>query len=294
MLASGGVLCLDEMTELSKEDTKMLNEAMENGEAHINKAGINTTVRTKAAMLAACNPEKGRFVDGTPLQEQLAIDPSVLSRFDIVVLLRDFASKEQDTKTAEFILDTRMNNGNSDSNILQPDLLRKYVAYARRIDPKLTPEAKKIITDFYVETRPSGEKSDTIAITTRQVPSVIRLAEAHARIRLSDTVSPEDAKVAVEVLKRSLYGVAFDVETGRIDEDRIANKTCKQSRNFRDTLMRCVQDISSANQGYAKESMIDEMMQMKGYAIDKVAAGLVGLSREGVLTQPKDGLWRVV
>lgn len=296
MLASGGVLCLDEMSELNKEDTKMLNEAMENGEAHINKAGINTTVRTKAAMLAACNPEKGRFVEGTPLQDQLQIDKSVLSRFDIVVLLRDFASKENDTKTAEFIMKSRMAavTGEPDSSVITPELLRKYIALARRLNPVLTQEAATILTGFYVDTRPAGEKDETIAITTRQVPSLIRLAEAHARIRLSDTVTEEDANIAVEILKRSLYGVAFDIETGKIDEDRITKTVCKQSRNFKDVLLNMVVSICNNNQGYAKEDIINEGMSLKGYELAKVRDGLIGMSREGILIQKKPGVWSVM
>lgn len=296
MLASGGTLCLDEISELKGEELKMVNEAMENGEAHISKAGINTTVKTKASLLAACNPEKGRFVEGVPLQEQLKIDPSVLSRFDIVVLLRDFASKEQDTKTAEWILQSRMDaeDGVVNDRIIPPDMLRKYIAYAKRINPKLTKESNAIITGFYVETRPAGEKDETIAITTRQVPSLARLAEAHARMRLSPKVEKVDADLAVTTLKRSLYGVAFDIETGKIDEDRISNKTCKQSRNFKDTLVRTIQEIASNNQGHANEDKINESMTMKGYDIFKVRDALFGLSHEGVIMQARQGLWRVM
>lgn len=295
MLASGGVLCLDELSALSKDDTKMLNECMENGEAHISKAGINTMVRAQAAMLAACNPEKGRFDGYKSLKDQLSIDPSVLSRFDVVVLLQDLASNEQDTEIAQFILKSHKNakNGTPLSKSIDPDMIRKYISYSRRIDPVLTDEAMDVLEKFYVKTRPASDTGDTIAITTRQVPALIRLAEASARTRLSKEVTKEDAELAVEVLKKSLLRLALDPDTGKIDEDRIAGKTCAQSRGFNEVLISVVRELTEEN-GAAKIEMIISKMSLKNYPTDRIEKTLNQLAREGVLIQTKNGVFKVM
>ena len=103
-------------------------------------------------------------------------------------------------------------------------MLRKYISYARRyVRPRLTPEAAKLIEDFFVEMRrmSSENPEGPISITTRQLEALIRLAEAHARIALRNEVTVEDAEAAIRLMKAFLESAGLDVESGRIDIDVI-------------------------------------------------------------------------
>ena len=102
--------------------------------------------------------------------------------------------------------------------ILPRDLLRKYVAYSKRtFHPKLDDEARAKIVAYYVETRKTGgESEDSVAITARSLEALSRLAEASARIRLSDKATAEDAERAIRLTKtwrHELMGENFDMTT---------------------------------------------------------------------------------
>jgi len=109
---------------------------------------------------------------------------------------------------------------------IRPELLSKYVAYARqKIFPQLTDEAIEEIKNFYVNIRamPFGgdELVKPIPISARQLEALIRLAEASARVRLSEKVTKEDARRAISLIRHFLNQVGMDQETGMLDIDRI-------------------------------------------------------------------------
>jgi len=306
MLASGGVLCLDEIGEISKEDFKSLHEAMENGEVHISKAGLNVTVKTRASMLAACNPIKGRFSAYESLPSQVQIPPAVLSRFDLVVLLQDRPDEKSDRRIAQFITDSHMTAGammaglEPDAElkaklmpVIAPDLLRKYIAYARRIVPVIQPIANRKLVDYYVKIRPFTETGETVAVTTRQQPSVIRLAEAHARMRLSETVDEQDADAAISIFDACLKAVGIDPSTGKLDIDRVTNVTTAQSRGMNDAILNTIKYVG-AESGAARQDAIVARMGLLGFDGQKVLKALEGLSREGRIMEPKNGVWRLL
>jgi DNA replication licensing factor MCM4 len=100
--------------------------------------------------------------------------------------------------------------------------LTAYISYARNnIQPKLTEGASKTLVDAYVAMRALGadvrSQDRRITATTRQLESMIRLAEAHAKMRLSHTVEASDVEEAVRLIKSALKQAATDARTGLID-----------------------------------------------------------------------------
>jgi replicative DNA helicase Mcm len=278
---------------------------MENGEAHITKV-INTVVKTRASLLGACNPIKGRFSEFEDLPQQVHLPPSLLSRFDLIVLLRDRPEERSDRKIAQHIADSHMAAGAlmagqpvsaeiSDRFIppITPDLLRKYIAYARKINPIITPVANKVLVDYYVKIRPNTDIGNTVAVTTRQQPSVIRLAEAHARMRLSKTVEEEDANAAISLFDACLKCVATDPATGKLDVDRVSNVSSAASRNIEDALINAINYVRGAAVS-AKEEAVFERMSSLGYDSQKVRHHMDRLLREGKIMAPKNGLVKVM
>ena len=284
MIASGGILCLDEVSELDKSEFKYINEAMEDGEAHITKGGLNITVKTRASLLAACNPIEGSFDNYRALAEQVKIPESTLSRFDLKILLQDVSEESKDRKLIEHITDSHMNGQNMD-DLLTPETLRKYIAYGRKLNPALTKESKKVIDDYYVSIR-KETSGDKMKVTARQGTAVIRLAEAHARVRLSPEVSKIDAERAVEIFDMAFRNVATDPVTGKLDISRVDHKP---KFGLVDGIVKFIRDSGSAT-----EQSVLSAMQGHGYDPDKVARTIRQLKNEGKIIEPKEGLYRVM
>lgn len=243
VLADLGLAAIDEFDKMNAADRSSMHEAMEQQRISISKAGINASLRTRCAVLAAANPKEGRFqpVSDVPFTSQINLAPPLLSRFDVIWLMTDDADEEHDAKIASHIVQTRL-KGSSELLVnegsmpdptknqqaktagtrtdgmytqLPKDLLRKYVAYAKRtVRPKLNDQAQQAIVDFYVKTRKAGgEANDSVAITARALEALSRLTEASARIRLSDEATLTDAERAIRLTKTwrfELMGENFD------------------------------------------------------------------------------------
>jgi replicative DNA helicase Mcm len=234
VLSNKGVVCIDEIEKMDEHDRSAMHEAMEQQSVTVSKANIHASLRAETTVLAAGNPKMGRFDPYTPIPQQIDISPALLSRFDVIFIIRDLPNKKQDEAIASRVLDEHQQDVIRD--VIDAKLLRKYIGYARqKIKPKLTDEAVEEIKDFYVRLRNQSiqvKDSDIkpIPITARQLEGIIRLSEAHAKMRLSKTVERDDAKKAIELLKMSLTQVGYDEETKSFDVDRMTTGITSSKR----------------------------------------------------------------
>lgn len=235
VLSNKGIVCIDEIEKMNEHDRSTMHEAMEQQSVTISKANIHATLRAETTVLAAGNPKMGRFDPYTPIPQQIDISPALLSRFDVIFILRDMPNKQQDEAIASHVLEEHQQDVVRD--IVDPLLLRKYIAYARqRIRPRLSDDAVDEIRNFYVRLRNQSTtlKDDNaikpIPITARQLEGIIRLSESHAKMRLSETVSRDDAKKAIELLRYSLMQVGYDEETKSFDIDRVTTGVTASKR----------------------------------------------------------------
>jgi replicative DNA helicase Mcm len=243
VLANKGLVCIDEIEKMTEQDRSAMHEAMEQQTVSISKANIHATLRAETTVLAAGNPKLGRFDPFTPIPQQIDISSALLSRFDIIFIMRDLPNKLKDDAIATHVLEEHTQQVVRD--VIEPKLLRKYISYAKqRLKPKLTEEATAEIKNFYVNLRNQSIRTDSdikpIPITARQLEGLIRLSEACARIRLSDVVKKEDAKKAIELLKFSLTQVGYDEETKSFDIDKMTTGITSSKRSkillVRDTI----------------------------------------------------------
>lgn len=226
VLSNKGMVCIDEIEKMNEQDRSAMHEAMEQQTVTVSKANIQATLRAETTVMAAGNPKLGRFDPYTPIPQQIDISPALLSRFDVIFVIKDIPNKIQDEAIASHVLEEHKQEVIRD--VIDPKLLRKYIAYAKKkFKPKLTDEAIEEIKDFYVKLRTQSVNSDSpnkpIPITARQLEGIIRLSEAHSKMRLSNEVKREDAKKAIELLKMSLMQVGYDEETKTFDIDKITS-----------------------------------------------------------------------
>jgi replicative DNA helicase Mcm len=293
VLANKGIACIDELDKMSKEDTSAMHEALEQQTVTINKANIQATLRSETTVLAAANPKFGRFDPYEIISKQIDLPPTLLNRFDLIFPVRDMPDKTKDEKLASFILSLHKEEGGQEG-IIKPEMIKKYVAYARqRIFPKLTEPAMIELKDYYVKMRGGNESGDTsikaIPISARQLEALVRLSEASARMRLSDKVTKRDAQVAIELVHYCLNQIGMDPDTGKIDIDRITTGITASQRSHISVIKELIQELEAT---IGKAIPIDDIVReagIKGIADDTTNEVIEKLKRAGDIYSPKHG-----
>ena len=231
VLADGGVCCIDEFDSVREVDRASLHEAMEQQTCSIAKAGMVTTLHTRASVFGTCNPRgHRRYNPRRPLAEQIAISGPLLSRFDVVLLLLDDLNPVWDDAVADHILAAHTsvqnnNNNSSSSNTQSPsettlmpssldgdkspvvwevESLRQYVAWVKTtFFPVMTPAAEEVLSGYYQLRRGAAGRHAARA-TLRLLESLVRLAQAHARLMARSTVDVVDAVTVVALIDSSV------------------------------------------------------------------------------------------
>ncbi|SEO56017.1 intein C-terminal splicing region/intein N-terminal splicing region [Halogranum amylolyticum] len=311
VLADKGIAAVDELDKMRSEDRSAMHEALEQQKISISKAGINATLKSRCSLLGAANPKYGRFDQYEPIGEQIDLEPALISRFDLIFTVTDQPDPEHDAKLADHILKTnyagelntqrtRVPTSNfTEEEVdsvteevapeIDAELLRKYIAFSKRnCFPTMTEEAKQAIRDFYVDLRSKGADEDApVPVTARKLEALVRLAEASARVRLSDEVTAEDANRVIEIVRSCLQDIGVDPETGQFDADVVETGTSKSQRDRIKTLKQLISEIEEE---FEEGAPIDEVLDRAdeiGMGRDKADGEIEKLRRKGEVYEPK-------
>ena len=316
VLADKGIAAIDEMDKMDNEDKSALHEAMEQQTISVAKAGVMATLKSRCSLLAAANPKLGRFDKYEPIAPQINLTPALMSRFDLIFVLTDDPDSNRDSAIAQHILKSNYagelatqidwNPDISQEDIdnamvvikpaIDPELLRKYVAYARKnIFPTLSDEAKDYFLKYYVGLRSQGQDSNKpVPVTARQLEALIRLGEASARLRLSSKVTLEDARRVVKILEACLRKVGIDPETGFLDADIIASGTSKSTRDKTKSIKDIVREVCKEHQGLAPLEIVLDIAEQSGIERDRAEGIVERLRRDGDLIEQRPGMLRLL
>lgn len=227
VLADKGVCLIDEFDKMSDQDRTSIHEAMEQQTISISKAGIVTSLRARCAVIAAANPIGGRYDPSMTFSENVDLTEPILSRFDVLCVVRDTVDPVGDEHLARFVVGSHMRNHPlaeevdcermeniekrlaSATNLsgvekIPQDLLKKYILYAReKVHPKLHDMDQDKVAKMYSDLRRESMTTGSIPITVRHIESMIRMAEAHAKMHLREFVRDDDVNMAIRVMLES-------------------------------------------------------------------------------------------
>ncbi|CDI83616.1 DNA replication licensing factor, putative [Eimeria acervulina] len=267
-LADGGVVCVDEFDKMQERDVVAMHEAMEQQTISISKAGINTVLNSRCAVLAAANPSFGSFDDAQDTTEQHEFKATILSRFDLIFMLRDKDDYEKDSRLCEHILSLHARRAapppQEDGETIPFEVLRRYIQYARQQQqPLLSLDARDALKNFYVQTRQDvreDRRSVTrkIPVTLRQLESLVRIAESFARMELAPVAQASHVKRAIDLFSASTaetakHALVFESLTPlqqkaiKLAEDALMSRLQPGQRALRRNIVRDLQQ-----QGYDK------------------------------------------
>ena len=216
VLGDQGLVCIDEFDKMKPEDRSALHEVMEQQSASIAKGGIVATLNARTSILAAANPMYGKYDPFKNITENVNLPIPLLTRFDLIFVVRDIPGREKDEKIARHIIELHTPQGTDRRSVIDVDLLTKYLAYAKKSSPDLTKEAEEKILDYYLQMR-NVESEEMITVTPRQLGGIIRLATARARLLMKDKVEDDDAERAIFLIQSMLQDAGVDVNTGKVD-----------------------------------------------------------------------------
>ncbi|KAK6724230.1 MCM DNA helicase complex subunit [Fusarium graminearum] len=231
VLADRGTCLIDEFDKMNDQDRTSIHEAMEQQTISISKAGIVTTLQARCGVIAAANPIGGRYNSTAPFSSNVELTEPILSRFDILCVVRDTVEPEEDERLARFIVgshsrshplsqaeqgsmevehdtqaETQGSTRKPEGEIPQ-ELLRKYILYAREhCSPKLYHIDEDKIARLFADMRRESIATGAIPITVRHLEAIIRISEAFCRMRLSEYCAAQDIDRAIAVTVDSFVG----------------------------------------------------------------------------------------
>ncbi|KAL9111511.1 MAG: hypothetical protein Q9227_003998 [Pyrenula ochraceoflavens] len=214
VLADGGVVCIDEFDKMRDEDRVAIHEAMEQQTISIAKAGITTILNARTSVLAAANPIFGRYDDLKSPGENIDFQTTILSRFDLLFLIKDEHDKNRDQTIAKHVMGIHMGGQGVEEQIdaeISVEKMRRYISYCKsRCAPRLSPEAAEKLSSHFVSIRRQVHQAEqnanarsSIPITVRQLEAIVRLTESLAKLSLSPIATEAHVDEAIRLFLAS-------------------------------------------------------------------------------------------
>ncbi|MEK6944416.1 MAG: minichromosome maintenance protein MCM, partial [Thermoproteota archaeon] len=288
VLGDQGLVCIDEFDKMKPEDRSALHEVMEQQSASIAKGGIVATLNARTSILAAANPMYGKYDPFKNITENVNLPIPLLTRFDLIFVVRDIPSKERDTKIAKHIINLHSPSGIETRSLIDVDILTKYLAYAKRIEPVLTKDAEERILEYYMKMR-NVESEEMITVTPRQLEGLIRLATARARLLMKDQVEAEDAERAIFLIESMLRDAGVDVNTGKVDLGVLQGRPRSEVSKMQ-LFMDVLKSLEGENKMAVEERLfIKELVKSGKFTEDEARSYLKRMLREASIYESKPG-----
>ncbi len=291
VLGDQGLVCIDEFDKIKPEDRSALHEVMEQQTCSVAKGGIVATLNARTSILSAANPMYGKYDPYKNITENVNLPIPLLTRFDLIFIVRDLPEKEKDNLIASHILEIHKDSEHAAKPAIEIDLYSKYLSYAKQLEPRLTQEAVDLIRNYYMDMR-KVESEGMITVTPRQLEGLVRLATARARLLLKDKVEADDATRAIYLVEQMLRTAGVDVNTGKLDVGVLYGKPQSETSKSK-TFMDVFKGLSgSDNNDVEEKALLDELAKTGKFTDEGDARKYFEKAkREGQIYERKSGFW---
>ncbi|KAF4333710.1 DNA replication licensing factor mcm5 [Fusarium beomiforme] len=277
VLADGGVVCIDEFDKMRDEDRVAIHEAMEQQTISIAKAGITTILNARTSVLAAANPIFGRYDDMKTPGENIDFQTTILSRFDMIFIVKDDHSREKDETMAKHVLGIQMNGRGAEDmteSEIPIDKMRRYITYCK------TSEAAEKLSSHFVSIRRQVHAAEmeantrsSIPITVRQLEAIVRITESLAKLTLSPIATEMHVDEAIRLFLCSTM-------------DAVNQGSNQGSRELNDEVNRLEAELKRRlpiGWSTSLSTLRREMVEGKGYSEQALNRALMVLQRRDTI-----------
>ncbi|HZD81312.1 MAG TPA: minichromosome maintenance protein MCM [Nitrososphaeraceae archaeon] len=290
VLGDQGLVCIDEFDKIKAEDRSALHEVMEQQTCSVAKGGIVATLNARTSILSAANPTYGKYDPFKNITENVNLPIPLLTRFDLIYVIRDTAEKEKDNRIARHILEIHQYAEHAAQPAISIDLFSKYLSFSKQIEPNLTTDAIDIIRNYYMKMR-NVDSEGMITVTPRQLEALVRLSTARARLLLRDRVESEDAERAIYLVQRMLETAGVDVNTGKVDFGVIHGKPHSEVSKLK-MFMEIFNALSGQDRNDVEEkNFVNELSKTGKFTEDEARTFIKKAMQNGQIYERKSGFY---
>jgi len=292
-LCSGGFAFIDEFDKMNKLDRSSMHEAMEQQTVSRAVAGINLTLPAKTSILAAANPKFGKYDPAESLGENINVPPALLSRFDLIWLIKDKVDLHVDMAKANHILNTYSDDVVIEKPYMTPRQLMAYINLVRESKPKLSGEIRKEVLKIYEKMRQlSKEDESALAIGTRQLEALIRLSMAHAKLLFKPKADVEDVRAVRDILNDMFATFGLDMDKGSFDQSLLTGVTGKETKE--QVANRVWAEVSDPNGAVLIPNFMKALAESTTFDETSAKKLFDSWDKNCIVRMNKDGTWRKI
>lgn len=227
-----GFASLIGFTEASSDTRDAIADVLRDQSVTVSERDAKRTMPARTSVLATGGPKYGEWDEYESMLEQVGVGVSTLSAFDLAFAIA--TDTGEDTATTadalraggmaahkERVPTSAVSNQEVDAAAgdsepaIDTDLLRNYILHARRsCFPTISDDAREAIIDFYEGLSDTDLKRGNLPATANNLAAAARLAEASARVRLSDTVEKHDAERTINLIRASMESMGAELPGG--------------------------------------------------------------------------------
>jgi len=238
-LSHRGVAIVDEFDKMSKDDMGIMHEVMEQGKVSRSVSGKNVSLPAIAVTLAAANPRFGNYDDSMSLLENIDLPTPIITRFDLIFLIKDKVDNIMDSKKADKVLQDFGNLDDQCETYMDKKELTSFFNYIQDIRVELTIEAQQSLKKIYEKLRNIAKEKGNLPVTPRTLESLGRLTMCHAKLLFKTKADDTDVEAVYSLFRESYKSFGKEIEDSGEQLTLVKSEKLNKEQQFMKAWSKC-------------------------------------------------------